>query len=181
MIRFDHGEPKSIWYSQHEYGEAFTYEAVDKVGKRPIAFSARGSHANYAVAARHDLHSTSEKPTPSVFSSESNWLLGDEIPANVVFDSTSNGPLWDPTLSAYYYTYSTGTKKFTGVQDAPENYLYFEGQWGDQEYGDEHPGQEKFMTYHKWTSGPQGPLYKHLDRETVCLPTKTECTIKSSI
>jgi hypothetical protein len=99
----------------------------------------------------------------------------------VVFDTTSQGPLWDPTLAAYYYTYSMETKKFTGVKDAPVNYLYFEGQWGDQEYDDGHPGQEKFMEYHKWTSGPRGPLDKHLDREPVCLPTKTECTIKSSI
>jgi hypothetical protein len=61
MIRFDHGLPQSIWYSQHEYGEAFTYDAVQKVGKRPIAFSAKGSHANYAVAGKHDLHDISKE------------------------------------------------------------------------------------------------------------------------
>jgi hypothetical protein len=65
MIRFDHGEPKSIWYSQHAYGEAFTYEAVEKSEKRPIAYSAKGSHANYAVAGKHDLHATSIGSRPS--------------------------------------------------------------------------------------------------------------------
>jgi hypothetical protein len=56
MLRFENGIPKAVWYSQHEYGEAFTYEAVQKVGTRPIAYSAKGSHANYATAASHDLH-----------------------------------------------------------------------------------------------------------------------------
>lgn len=164
MIRFENGQPKSIWYSQHEYGAAYTYDAVEKIGKRPIAYSAKGSHANYAVPGKHDLHETNEA-----------------IPAQVVYDVTSNGPLWDPTLSAYYYTFSADTKKFTSVKDAPVNYLYFQGQWGDQEYGDDHPGQLKFMDYHKWTSGPTGPLDKHLDREEVCLPVMSECTIKSSV
>lgn len=56
MIRFKNGEPQAIWYSQHEYGAAFTYDAVNKIGKRPIGFSAKGSHANYAVSGAHDLH-----------------------------------------------------------------------------------------------------------------------------
>lgn len=59
MIRFKDGEPQAIWYSQHEYGEAFTYDAVHKIGKRPIGFSAKGSHANYAASGSHDLHEQS--------------------------------------------------------------------------------------------------------------------------
>lgn len=60
MIRFKDGVPQAVWYSQHEYGEAYTYEATLKIGKRPITFSAKGSHANYAVAMAHDLHDTSK-------------------------------------------------------------------------------------------------------------------------
>jgi hypothetical protein len=106
----------------------------------------------------------------------------DQIPPNMVFDRTSHGPMWDPTLSAYYYTFSTETKKFTAAKDdAPLGYLYFEGQWGDPEYPDGHPGQQSFQGYHKWTGGPRGPLDKYLDRDPVCLPTRTECIIKSSI
>jgi hypothetical protein len=56
MIRFENGEPKSIWYSQHEYGQALNFGAVEKIGKRPVAYSARGSHANYAATGKHDLH-----------------------------------------------------------------------------------------------------------------------------
>ena len=59
MVRFRDGIPTAVWYSQHEYGEAFTYEAVRKAGLRPICFSAKGSHANYAVAGKHDLHKIS--------------------------------------------------------------------------------------------------------------------------
>ena len=65
MVRFEHGKPTAVWYSQHEYGEAFSYVAVQKVGDRPIGFSAKGSHANYAKSGKHDLHlqgMTSIKP-----------------------------------------------------------------------------------------------------------------------
>lgn len=60
MMRFVGGTPTAIWYSQHEYGEAFLYQAVQKAEDRPICFSAKGSHANYAVAGKHDLHKISE-------------------------------------------------------------------------------------------------------------------------
>lgn len=34
MIRFKDGQPQAVWYSQHATGEAFTYEALEKEGKR---------------------------------------------------------------------------------------------------------------------------------------------------
>jgi len=61
MIRFEDGKPKAIWYSQHDYGEAFTYAAVQKVHERPIVYSAKGSHANYVKAGTHDLHKGSKE------------------------------------------------------------------------------------------------------------------------
>lgn len=64
MVRFKNGEPQAVWFSQHDFGEAYTYSAVQKVGKRPVAFSARGSHANYATANAHDLHNFSSSPFP---------------------------------------------------------------------------------------------------------------------
>lgn len=54
MIRFKDGKPQHIWYSQHAFGQAFTYEVVHKTGLRPWSFSANGSHANYATEGKHD-------------------------------------------------------------------------------------------------------------------------------
>lgn len=56
MIRFKDGSPQAVWYSQHEFGFAYTYNATLKIGKRPLSFSAMGSHANYAKPGAHDLH-----------------------------------------------------------------------------------------------------------------------------
>ena len=38
MIRFQDGVPQAIWYSQHAEGQAFTYDAIDKEGKRVRLF-----------------------------------------------------------------------------------------------------------------------------------------------
>ena len=73
-------------------------------------------------------------------------------------------------------------KKLTPAKDdTPVNYLEFQGWWGDQEYGDVVEGQEKFMGFHKWTGGPQGPIFKHLDRKDVCLPNRPVCVIKDHV
>lgn len=49
MIRFANGTPQALWFSQHASGQAFTYNALEKKGKRPYAYSGNGTHANYAV------------------------------------------------------------------------------------------------------------------------------------
>ena len=49
MIRFVDGSPDAIWYSQHASGQAFTYAAFEKKDKRPYVYSAKGTHANYAI------------------------------------------------------------------------------------------------------------------------------------
>ena len=53
MIRFQNGTPQAVWYSQHDNGEAFTYDCLEKDGLRPITYSANGSHANYAINGTH--------------------------------------------------------------------------------------------------------------------------------
>ena len=49
MIRFANGTPTAMWFSQHASGQAFTYAALEKKGKRPLSYSGNGTHANYAV------------------------------------------------------------------------------------------------------------------------------------
>lgn len=34
VIRFQHGEPKAIFFSEHNFGEAYHWDAVEKIGKR---------------------------------------------------------------------------------------------------------------------------------------------------
>jgi hypothetical protein len=49
MIRFSDGVPQAIWYSQHASGQAFTYGATERKGKRPIGYVGNGTHAVYAI------------------------------------------------------------------------------------------------------------------------------------
>jgi len=35
-IRFHHGEPKAVFFSEHNFGSAYSYDAVEKFGKRPV-------------------------------------------------------------------------------------------------------------------------------------------------
>ena len=34
LVRFQNGVPKAVFFSEHAYGEAYTYEALEKIGKR---------------------------------------------------------------------------------------------------------------------------------------------------
>lgn len=58
MIRFANGTPQAIWYSQHASGQAFTYNAVEKKGIRPYAYSGNGTHANYVIVGYLKSNST---------------------------------------------------------------------------------------------------------------------------
>lgn len=37
-VRFQHGVPKAVFFSEHSFGEAYTWEAIEKSGKRVSAF-----------------------------------------------------------------------------------------------------------------------------------------------
>lgn len=78
MIRFYSGQPRYVFLSQHEDGSAYTWDAVQKDGNRPIAYSAIGGHANYPVAGTFDLVT---------------GLIG------LIDDNTAAGPRWDPVLN----------------------------------------------------------------------------------
>ena len=41
MVRFQHGKPKALFLSQHTFGGAYSYEAVEKIGKRVSTFASR--------------------------------------------------------------------------------------------------------------------------------------------
>jgi hypothetical protein len=138
-----------------QYGQAFTYDALSKQGVRPIIYSALGGHPNYAVPGIHSR----------------------EVAIILVNDTTSAGPLWDPTLSAYFYSYTPFSDEnengtFVGSEGTtPVGWLNFEGRWGDEQYPDSDPRQVNYLnasTAWEWETGPTGPLDKDLNRTDVC-------------
>ena len=48
-IRFKNSVPTVVFFSQHSRGQSFTYAALEKRGKRPIGYIARGTHAVFAT------------------------------------------------------------------------------------------------------------------------------------
>ena len=48
------------------------------------------------------------------------------------------------------------------------NWLYFNGKWGDYQLPDDDPNQIELFGQRKFTSGPNGPAFKSLDREKIC-------------
>lgn len=163
-IRFQNGVPSQIWYSQHSGGQAFSYEATEKYKNtgRPVTYSANGTHANYATPGDHD-----------------HIIPGANLPAGPIEDHTDAGAMWDPTLAAYYYSYDEANGKFTAYDDAPVNWLYFLGKWGDDKIPESDKRQECFLRIDalcRYTSGPTGPIDKDLSRKEIC-PDGKECKI----
>jgi hypothetical protein len=165
MIRFQDGMPKEIWYSQHGNGEAFTYKTVEKQGVRPIAYSAMGSHANYAIAGTHD------HTIPDL-----------NLPAGFLQDYTSQGLLWDPIKNTYFYNYNAENMSFSPADgDSPVGAMYFKGQWGDEQYKQDDPRQKFFFGFYKFVDGPTGPWDKQLNRTKVCPENGLLCIVRESL
>ncbi|KAK6580682.1 hypothetical protein PZA11_006918 [Diplocarpon coronariae] len=167
MIRFKNQKPQTMWFSQHENGQAFTYQTVEKMDKsiRPISYSAKGSHANYAVPGVHD------------------HLIPDlNLPAGFLQDHTSKGLLWDPTLSAYFYNFNGSSSTFESINGSPVGAMYYRGQWGDQQYPDKDPKQSPpFFGFRKFVSGPTGPWDKELNRTNTCPDNGILCIIRDRL
>jgi hypothetical protein len=161
MVRFQNGAPISVWLSQHDYGQAFSYSALTKIGPRPIIYSAIGSHANFAVPGTHSRL----------------------ISTVLVNDTSSAGPLWDPILSAHFYTYQPHRAlfPFKAVNaTVSEMWLYYYGRWGDERYPDSDPRQVNLYGLNatwKWESGPTGPADKGLVRRDVCPDVSTKSCV----
>ncbi|RAK87045.1 vacuolar sorting-associated protein [Aspergillus costaricaensis CBS 115574] len=163
LVRFHDGKPKALFFSAHSAGEAYSYEAVEKVGQRPVIYSAMGTHAMYA--------------TPGIHA----YIL----PWGLLHDQTDRGPLWDPLLNAHAYTYdydSDNLRASTATPSAPIEWFYFNGHWGDKFYplGDQR--QYRFAGQYHYVNGPVGPRFKHLNRHKVCQQRDEEvCVIKNYI
>ncbi|KAI9675588.1 MAG: Vacuolar protein sorting-associated protein 62 [Caeruleum heppii] len=158
LVRFQHGIPKSVFLSEHYFGQAYTYDAVEKAGRRPIMYSAVGTHAMYATPAVH----------PYI------------LPLGLLHDVTDRGPLWDPLLNAHTYTYdwrSDHLRSGNVTPTAPLEWFYFAGHWGDRTYPLSDPRQYTFAGQYHYVSGPLGPRFKQLGRREIC-QGRGECVIK---
>lgn len=165
MIRFQDGVPREIWYSQHSNGEAFTYDAVEKEGIRPISYSAMGSHASYAIEGTHD------HTIPDL-----------NLPNGLIQDYTSKGTMWDPAKNSYLYIFDAKTSSFQDAdRGSPVGAMYFKGQWGDEQYASKDLRQKRFFGFYKYTSGPTGPWDKQLNRKQVCPDNGILCIVRDSL
>ncbi|THX41482.1 hypothetical protein D6D10_02698 [Aureobasidium pullulans] len=159
MVRFRNGTPEAVYISEHGAGEAYAYHAVEKYGKRPVIYSATGTHAIYATPGLH----------PYV------------LPWGLLHDQTDKGPLWDPTLNhhAYVYNYtSRHLKSSAQTPHAPVSWFNFRGHWGDKMYPMSDKRQYRFWGQYHYVSGPIGPRFKNLGRKKVCQRMQAQCVIR---
>lgn len=134
--------------------------------EQPIAYSANGTHAVYATSGPHD------HTIPNI-----------DLPIGPLLDETDQGALWDPTLSAYFYSYDAESNTFDGYDTSlPVNWLYFTGHWGDEQYPESDPRQELVFGSEglaKYGDGPTGPIDKQLNRTDVCPDNGHLCIIRN--
>ena len=162
MVRFTNGAPQAIWYSQHANGQAFTYDAVEKSGERPIAYSAKGTHANYAMGGNHD------HVIPNL-----------NLPFGALLDYTNRGVMWDPAQSAWFYKFNAAGNSFEPYDaNTPTAWLNFKGHWGDQEYPTSDKRQVKLFGQAKFSGGPTGPADKQLNRNDLCPVNGQKCILR---
>jgi hypothetical protein len=160
-IRFQHGQPKAVFFSEHNFGSAYSYAAVEKIGKRPVIYSAYGTHAMYATPGTH----------PYI------------LPWGILHDMTDRGPLWDPTLNSHAYTYDYKTDNLRSsnlTPSAPTEWFHYGGHWGDKFYPLNDRRQYRFAGQYHYVNGPYGPKFKHLDRKKICQGADSAaCVIKN--
>ncbi|KAF7550968.1 hypothetical protein G7046_g7853 [Stylonectria norvegica] len=166
MMRFENGVPRGVFFSEHEGGQAYAYEAVEKRGDRPVIYSAVGSHAMYALPGTHS------------------YIL----PFRLLKDQTDKGALWDPALNnyAYHYDYTLeNPEQHTDVlrepkslipaasnPQAPTSWFHFRGRWGDEVYSLADSRQWRFFGQYHYVTGPDGPKFKSLQRGKLCQSQK---------
>lgn len=160
-IRFHHGKPKAVFFSEHNFGSAYSYDAVEKFGKRPVIYSAYGTHAMYATPGTH----------PYI------------LPWGILHDQTDRGPLWDPSLNSHAYTYDFKADVLRAsniTPSAPTEWFDFAGHWGDKYYPLNDRRQYRFAGQYHYVNGPNGPKFKSLDRKKICAgPESAPCVIKN--
>lgn len=168
LVRFYNEKPVYVWMSAHGGGASYTYNCIEKkdrwkvkpdgkfdkseVIKRPLLFSARGTHANYASVGQH------AHDVPFFFSALS--------------DFTDRGILWDPSMRFHGFTYDGESFHEKEGQRIGTSWLYFLGQWGNKQLKWNDPRQKWCPVQWKYIDGPKGPAAKNLVRTALCERSK---------
>lgn len=128
-----------------------------------MLYVANGSHAIYA------------RPGPTDHTIPN---LNSSTPFLLV-DNCDSGPLCDPLLTSFIYTYTpsnpadpeTAPGKFNPQDPSSPvpGWLYFSGHWGDKEYPADDARQKgkDLFGFRKYGDGPTGPAFKDLGRKQV--------------
>lgn len=103
--------------------------------------------------------------------------------ATVAAPSPTFTALPNPIDCASSLWWSTWWNKKPTPTLPPVDWLYFKGQWGDQQLSDLDPRQVDLFGYaYKYESGPTGPEDKNLARnEGVCLDSSDGCRIATAL
>jgi hypothetical protein len=160
MVRFQRGEPRFMYLSEHAGGQAYAWRALEKRGARPVIYSAVGSHAMYAMPGNH----------PYV------------LPFGMLADQTDEGPLWDPSRHRMAFWYDTKKGDVDPAMEnrkAPTAWFHFKWPWGDELYPLSDGRQWRLFGQYHYLTGPEGPKFKNLGRKQVCQNEK--CTILESL
>ncbi len=159
LVRFYNGVPQFLWMSAHGGGGGYFYKGLETYTidnqSRPVTFSARGTHANYASVGQHSH----------------------DIPYAMLSDFTDRGALWDVTKNYLAYTYdgvniSYGKGSVPGREEKYGDWLHFMGHWGDKKLPNSDPRQKFHPFEWRYIDGPTGPLDKNLNRLPLCQRTK---------
>lgn len=127
------------------------YPVSNRTTKRPVIFSGRGTHANYATVGQHSH----------------------DLPYYILSDFTDRGPLWDPAKNFYAYTYDGANITFAngtepGREERLGNWLMYLGHWGDKQLPSTDPRQKFSPFQWRYIDGPLGPITKNLMRTGPC-------------
>jgi len=111
-IRFTDDVPSQISLAQHDGGQTFAYgsASVALAGDQPVVYSAKGSHAAYADAARHTY-----RHLPN----------GDTLD-----DYTGTGTLWDTRQALKVFPWQP-----PGTYTGEWSWLNYTGRWGNPKSG----------------------------------------------
>ncbi len=122
VVRFRDGKPESMFVSEHTFGQSYKFSAMEKYVEEAVASDTPITHTSVGINSTHldlgfglggDKDKKPEGKRPVIYSGKGTHAMyataGIQayiLPFTILHDTTSRGPLWDPTLNmrSYWYT-----------------------------------------------------------------------------